>query len=141
MLESPVGRLVDVWPWLITISHVFFTEWQRDVDRVDRDQELLSSPDLGERLDQVWLGSDIPTELFLSSTISVEQTSPWYRQQSVSTGREMIRIGKLKQELTWQKKVDTEDAMWIDRFGRILYRKTRAIDTWYRRIVLPFPWK
>jgi hypothetical protein len=87
-----------MWPWLITISHVFFTEWQRDVDRVDRDQELLSSPDLGERLDQIWLGSDIPTELFLSSTVSVEQASPWYGQQTVSTGQRIIETGKGKKD-------------------------------------------
>lgn len=61
-----------MWPWRITISHVLFTEWQRDIDTVDRNQEILGSPDLGEGLDQLGFGSDIPTELFLSSTISVE---------------------------------------------------------------------
>lgn len=63
-------------PRLISVSHVLFTEWQRDVDGVYRDKKLLSSPDLGESLDDLRLGSDIPTKLFLSSSVPVEETTP-----------------------------------------------------------------
>jgi hypothetical protein len=65
---------------MLTESRIRTVTWKTDVaGRTDRDEQLFSSPNLGESLDNLGLRSDIPTELFLSSTIPVEETSPIYQ--------------------------------------------------------------
>jgi hypothetical protein len=48
----------------------------RERRHTDRDEKVLGSPDLCKSLDDLRLGTDIPAELFLSSTISMEETAP-----------------------------------------------------------------
>jgi hypothetical protein len=97
---------------------------QQKNEHTDRNKQFLSSPDLGESLDNLRLRSDIPTELFLSSTISVEETSPIYQHPAVYN----------EGGLTLQKKEDIEVSKSIDLCGRILSRKIQAICTSYRHI-------
>jgi hypothetical protein len=96
-----------------------------DIGRTDRNEQLLSSPNLGESLDNLRFRSDIPAELFLSSSISVEETSPIHQY--------CFDLQK-RDRLTWQKKGGIEVSKSIDLCGRILYRKIRAICTSYRHI-------
>jgi hypothetical protein len=74
--RSPISSLLNGREMLTESSCISKCARTAIKGHTDRNKQILSSPDLCKSLDKLWLGSNIPTELFLSSTISVEKSTP-----------------------------------------------------------------
>ena len=67
--ELPVGALVDVGPRLEdALGSGCLGEGDREVDGVERDEELVGAPDVSERLDHARLLANVPGELLLADS-------------------------------------------------------------------------
>ena len=106
MFEPSQRALVHMWPWF-TVDRRILVEWKGHVHTVytqgqtyviwfvttpfggwtltKRHKELVCPPNLGERIDKLWLGSDIPSPLFMTATMSVKQTTSTMLVSLVST--------------------------------------------------------